>query len=88
MTSNSNQEWYARPVFSVSSVEGALKHYCELLGFEQGWKYEEQGHIIVTQVNKGDFEVILTSNLDRVGQARVFVIKCFAPFIKTSKLLR
>ncbi len=66
-------KWYTRPVFSVKDVQESLRYYCDLLGFEQTWKYEERDQTIVTQVNKGEFELILTQNLDRVGMARVFV---------------
>ena len=66
-------KWYTRPIFSVSNIAAALTHYCEQLGFKQSWKYEEDGETIVTQVNKGDMELILTSNLDRVGAGRLFV---------------
>ena len=54
------EKWYSRPIFSVSD-------------FEQTWKYEEKGQTIVTQVDKGEFELILAANLGRVGQARVFI---------------
>lgn len=68
-----SEKWYARPVFSVASIQAALDHYCTLLSFKQEWKYEEAGQTIVTQVSKGEFEIILSSNLDRVGQARAFI---------------
>ena len=51
----------------------AVRHYCDHLGFSQTWTYEEEDKTIVTQVNMGQFELILTSNLDRVGTGRVFV---------------
>lgn len=77
-TNSEGETWYSRTIFSVSSVEDSLHHYCELLGFEQSWKYEEKGKILVAQVNRGDCELILTENLDRtraerVGAGRVFV---------------
>jgi len=77
MCSDKNQsckdKWYTRPIFSVADIEKSLNHYCELLDFTQSWAYEEDGRTIVTQVNRGDFELILTENLDRVGKARVFI---------------
>jgi len=69
----SETQWYARPIFSVTDIQASLQHYCKLLGFEQSWTYKENDRTIVTQVNKGDFEIILTENLDRVGSARAFV---------------
>lgn len=67
------QKWYTRPVFSVSNMEKSLQHYRNLLGFEQAWKYEEDSNVIVTQVCRGNFELILAGNLDRVGGGRVFI---------------
>jgi len=68
-----SEKWYARAVFSVADVGESLGYYRDLLGFEQSWKHEENGRTTVTQVNKGEFEIILTEDLDRVGQARVFI---------------
>jgi len=67
------EKWYARAVFSVADIGISLGYYCDLLDFEQTWEHEENGRTTVTQVNKGEFEIILTENLDRVGQARVFI---------------
>ncbi len=67
------EKWYTRPIFSVSSVEKALQHYCGLLGFVQTWKYEEGASTLVTQVCRGEFELIIAGNLDRVGAGRVFI---------------
>ena len=67
------EKWYTRPIFSVSDMGEALRHYCDRLGFSRAWAYEEEGKTIVTQVNMGQFELILTSNLDRVGLGRIFV---------------
>ena len=72
-THETSEKWYTRPVFSVSAMDRALHHYCELLGFTRGWSYEEAGEVTVTQVARGDLELILTSNLDRTGQGRLFV---------------
>lgn len=69
-------KWYTRPIFSVSNIEQSLYHYCKLLGFEQAWKYEENQLTLVTQVNRGEFELILAGNLDRIGAGRVFVSLC------------
>ncbi len=67
------EKWYARTVFSVNSIEASLEHYCEKLGFMQSWKYEESGTCIVTQVNRGEHELILAANLDNVGAGRIFI---------------
>ena len=74
--------WYTRPIFSVSDIDKSLIYYCEMLGFTQAWNYEEKGKTIVSQVNKGSFELILTSNLNRTGLGRVFVSLNGAELIK------
>ena len=68
-----NEKWYTRPVFSVASIDASLNYYCDLLGFKQDWKYEEEETILVAQVSRGDFELILAGNLDRKGKGRVFI---------------
>ena len=67
------EKWYARPVFSVNSVEESLGYYCELLGFTENWRYDENNELLVAQVSRGDFELILAGNLDRKGNGRVFI---------------
>lgn len=67
------EKWYTRPIFSVASVEVSIGYYCDMLGFIQNWKYDEGGRILVAQVSRGDFELILASNLDRKGSGRVFI---------------
>ena len=67
------EKWYTRPIFSVSNIEQSLYYYCTLLGFEQTWKYKEQEATVVTQVVRGECELILSGNHDRIGTGRVFV---------------
>jgi hypothetical protein len=45
--------WYARPVFFVSDVQGALRFYIDKLGFEKRW-HEADGKGTVCQVNRGE----------------------------------
>ena len=66
-------KWYTRPIFSVGDVEKSLSYYCEMLGFAQSWKYEEDDQVLVAQVSRGDFELILAGNLNRKGKGRVFI---------------
>lgn len=65
--------WYARTIFSVTDIQRSLAYYGEMLGFEQDWTYEEDEEILVAQVSRGDFELILAGNLDHAGCGRVFV---------------
>lgn len=67
------ENWYTRSIFSVSTMSTALEYYCGLLEFKEAWNYKDGGEIIVAQVNKGGFELIMAANLDRAGQGRVFI---------------
>ena len=67
------EKWYTRPIFSVDNISKSLGYYCDLLDFTQNWKYEEDNQVLVAQVSRGEFELILASNLDRKGKGRVFV---------------
>lgn len=82
------ETWYTRPIFSISDMQRPLLHYCDLLEFEQSWKYEEREQTIVTQVNKGELELILAANIDRVGESRVFVSLNPAELKKLEKLIQ
>jgi len=66
-------KWYTRTVFSVTSIEESLAHYCNKLGFVQSWKHEENGVCIVTQIARGELEIILAANLDQIGSGRIFI---------------
>ena len=67
------ESWYTRPVFFVRDMDVALAFYAEGLGFEQGWRYEEEGRIVATQVRRADCELILNARSERAGGSRVFV---------------
>lgn len=82
------EKWYSRPVFSVSNIRKSLQFYCDLLGFDRSWKYEENGHTIVTQVSKGDLELILAANLDRVGNGRIFISLDGSELAKLEQLIK
>ena len=65
--------WYARSVFFVSDLDEARKFYVDRLEFSEAWNYEENGNVIVVQVNRGGCEIILAIDADRAGQSRLFV---------------
>jgi hypothetical protein len=64
--------WYARPVFFVSDVQGALRFYIDKLGFEKRW-HEADGKGKVCQVNRGECELILCEDAARRDKGRLFV---------------
>ena len=66
-------KWYTRPVVFVTDVEAALSFYTDLLGFEQSWDYQEEGRTRVTQVNRGESEIILAIDAERAGASRLFI---------------
>src|ERR1700688_1408403 len=65
--------WYARPVFFVSDVEGAIRFYIDKLGFEKRW-HEADGKGKVCQVNRGECEIILWEDAARRDKGRLFVV--------------
>jgi catechol 2,3-dioxygenase-like lactoylglutathione lyase family enzyme len=66
--------WYSRPVFFVESVERSIAFYTEKLGFTQGFNYEEEGKILVGQVNREDCEIILNCQQpEKTGRGRIFI---------------
>jgi catechol 2,3-dioxygenase-like lactoylglutathione lyase family enzyme len=66
--------WYSRPVFFVESVERSIAFYTEKLGFTQGFGYEEEGKILVAQVNREDCEIILNCQQpEKTGRGRIFI---------------
>ena len=64
--------WYARPVFFVSDVQGALRFYIDKLGFKKRW-HEADGKGTVCQVNRGECEIILCQDGARRDRGRLFV---------------
>jgi len=60
--------WYARPVFFVSDLQGALRFYIDQLGFTKKWHKET-----VCQVDHGDCEIILCQSAERRDKSRLFI---------------
>jgi len=66
--------WYSRPVFFVESVERSIAFYTEKLGFTVANRYEENGEILVAQVNREDCEILLNCQQpDKTGRGRIFI---------------
>ena len=65
--------WFTRSVLFVTDMQVALAHYVGLLGFEEAWRYEEAGAVLVCEVGRGDCRVILNVNPERAGKSRLFV---------------
>jgi catechol 2,3-dioxygenase-like lactoylglutathione lyase family enzyme len=66
--------WYSRPVFFVESVERSIAFYIDKLGFSEGSRYEEEGKILVGQVNREDCAILLNCQQpERTGRGRMFI---------------
>jgi catechol 2,3-dioxygenase-like lactoylglutathione lyase family enzyme len=66
--------WYSRPVLFVESVERSIAFFTEKLGFAQGSRYEEEGKILVAQINREDCEVLLNCQQpEKTGRSRIFI---------------
>jgi hypothetical protein len=66
--------WYSRPVFFVESVERSIVFYVEKLGFIEANRYEEEGKILVGQVNREDCEILLNCQQpEKTGRGRMFI---------------
>jgi catechol 2,3-dioxygenase-like lactoylglutathione lyase family enzyme len=66
--------WYSRPVFFVESVERSLGFYIEKLGFTEAARYEEDGKVLVGQVNREDCEILLNCQQpEKTGRGRMFI---------------
>ncbi|HEY0759042.1 MAG TPA: VOC family protein [Acidisarcina sp.] len=66
--------WYSRPVLFVESVERSIAFYTERLGFIEAWRYEEEGRMLVGQVNREGCEILLNCQQpEKSGRGRVFI---------------
>jgi catechol 2,3-dioxygenase-like lactoylglutathione lyase family enzyme len=66
--------WYCRSVFFVRDVEQALGFYIGTLGFREAWRHaDDESVVIVAQVEREGFEVILNARAIGSGQGRVFL---------------
>jgi catechol 2,3-dioxygenase-like lactoylglutathione lyase family enzyme len=64
--------WYSRPIFFVNDVEKSLGFYVDQLGFNKDWTHVDQDEVIVAQVSRGDFELILNKDAARAGSGRIY----------------
>jgi len=66
--------WFARPVFHVTDVEASVHYYVDRLGFVTAWRHEEEGKLIVAQVERDGCALILACNLSKqVGNGTMFI---------------
>jgi catechol 2,3-dioxygenase-like lactoylglutathione lyase family enzyme len=66
--------WFARPVFHVADVETSVRFYVDRLGFTTVWRHEEEGKLIVAQVDRDGCALILACNLaEHAGNGTMFI---------------
>jgi uncharacterized glyoxalase superfamily protein PhnB len=66
--------WFARPILCVRDVPASLRFYVERLGFTSPWKYEEDGTIVVAQVDRQGCALLLSSQWpEKVGKSLIFI---------------
>jgi uncharacterized glyoxalase superfamily protein PhnB len=66
--------WYARPVIAVRDAGEALGFYAARLGFEEDWRFEEDGRLRIVQVSRAGCELILSEQWpDDAGRGRMFI---------------
>jgi catechol 2,3-dioxygenase-like lactoylglutathione lyase family enzyme len=67
-------DWFARPILGVTDVAASLRFYVDRLGFTSPWSYEENGQVVVAQVDRQGCALLLTSHWpERIGKGLVFV---------------
>ena len=67
-------DWFARAVLNVKDVEASLKFYVERLGFTSPWRYDDDGHAHVAQVERQGCAFILArSGPERTGKGLIFI---------------
>jgi catechol 2,3-dioxygenase-like lactoylglutathione lyase family enzyme len=80
-------DWFARAVFHVADVEASLRFYVDRLGFTSPWRYDEEGRVRVTQVERQGCALILTDMWpEKTGKGLVFVSLNADPQVQVAAL--
>jgi len=67
-------DWFSRPILSVTDVEASLRFYVDQLGFTSPWRYDEDGKLLVAQVDRQGCAILLANNWpDKVGKGLLFI---------------
>jgi uncharacterized glyoxalase superfamily protein PhnB len=67
-------DWFARPVLHVTNVAASLRFYVERLAFTSPWRHDEDGKLVVAQVDRQGCALILSSQWpEKVGKGLIFV---------------
>ncbi len=67
-------DWFPRPILNVTDVEAALDFYVNRLGFTSPWRYDEDGHAHVAEVDRQGSALILARTWpEKIGKAQIFI---------------
>ena len=70
MSADANKpEFFTRPVLAVADVGASIAYYCEKLGFEKAWDWEEEGRPRIAEVGRRGVEVILEDGTSAVPRS-------------------
>jgi uncharacterized glyoxalase superfamily protein PhnB len=74
-------DWFARPIVCVGDVATSLRFYVDRLGFTSPWSYEENGKVVVAQVDRQGCALLLTSHWpEKVGKGLIFISLDVEPY--------
>ena len=67
-------DWYSRTVFFVKDAGKSIEFYRDKLSCTVAWEYREGDRVVVCQVGRPGFEVILAAQDEaKSGHGRVFI---------------
>jgi catechol 2,3-dioxygenase-like lactoylglutathione lyase family enzyme len=67
-------EWFARPILHVSDVAASRSFYVDRLGFSNAWNHEEDGKLLVAQVDRQGCALILSAQWpEKLGKGLMFI---------------
>ncbi len=67
-------DWFARPILHVTDAEASLRFYVDRLGFTSPWRYDENGKLHITQVDRQGCALILADTWpEKAGKAVMFI---------------
>jgi uncharacterized glyoxalase superfamily protein PhnB len=67
-------DWFARPVLHVTDVAASVRFYVDQLGFTNPWNYQEDGKLLVAQLERRGCTLIISSQWpDKIGKGLIFI---------------
>lgn len=67
-------DWFARPVLHVADVLRSIDFYVSRLGFTEAWHHEEDGELLVAQVERNTCAIIFSCQWpEKCGKGLMFI---------------